>query len=54
MKIIDTKVWDEFSKEIQTTKKKIKNPKLKLKISNKDTCQLNRDLFKKDGESKHN
>ena len=29
-------------------------PKLRLKISNKDTCQLNRGLFKKDGESKYN
>ena len=29
-------------------------PKLKLKISNKDTCQLNRGLFIKDGESRFN
>jgi len=31
-----------------------KNPKLKIKISNKDTCRLNRGLFTKDGESKYN
>jgi len=28
-------------------------PKLRLKLSNKDTCQLNRGSFEKDGESKY-
>lgn len=31
----------------QKGKKQGQNPKLKLKLSNKDTCQLNRSLFKK-------
>jgi len=34
-------------------KNKGEYPKLILKLSNKDTCQLNRGLFLKDGESKY-